>query len=182
MILPITTYGMNVLKTPATPIAEITPELRTLAQDMLETMYDAEGVGLAAEQVGHTEAICVIDVPRDSDYKDFIGQNDHVKMPLILINPVVHDPVGTMRRTEGCLSFPGLYTEITRATTVSVDYTDLDGLRHSITVHGLLARAVQHEVDHLRGTLMCDKFSSPQRLAHAGRLRRIKAMAKTNPS
>lgn len=182
MILPITTYGMSVLKTPAKPVAEITPEIQALAKDMLETMYHAEGVGLAAEQVGRTEAICVIDVPRDGDYKEFIGQNDHVKMPLVLINPVVHDPVGTMRASEGCLSFPGLYTMISRARTVSVDYTDLDGSRQSITVHGLLARAVQHEVDHLLGTLMVDKFTSPQRLANAGRLRRIQALAKSDPT
>ena len=175
MILPITIFGQTVLKTPATPIAEITPEIKSLAKDMLETMYDAEGVGLAAEQVGRTESICVIDVPRDGEYKDYRGRNDHVKMPLVLINPVVHDPVGTMRKSEGCLSFPGLYVDITRAETVTVDYTDLDGNRQSATVHGLLARAVQHEVDHLQGTLMSDKLSSTQRLANAGRLRRIRA-------
>ena len=177
MVLPITTFGMQVLKTPATPVDEVTADIRKLAQDMLDTMYDAEGVGLAAEQVGRTESICVIDVPPDGEYKEFRGRNDHVKMPLVLINPVVRDPVGTMRRQEGCLSFPGLYVDITRATTVTVDYTDLDGKRQSATVHGLLARAVQHEVDHLLGTLMNDKFSSTQRLANAGRLRRIRALS-----
>ena len=176
MILPILTYGNTVLKQTATPVSEITPEIRQLVKDMLETMYDAEGVGLAAEQVGHTEAICVIDVPPDAEYKSHAGRNAHVAMPLVLINPEVRDPQGTMRKSEGCLSFPGLYADITRAETVTVDYTGLDGQRHSATVHGLLARAVQHEVDHLRGTLMCDKFSTPQRLANAGRLRRIREM------
>lgn len=178
MVLPITTFGQTILKTPATPVAAVTPGLKALVRDMLDTMYDAEGVGLAAEQVGRTEAVCVIDVPRDAEYKEYRGSNDHVAMPLVLINPVVRDPEGTMRKSEGCLSFPGLYVDITRAATVTVDYTDLDGKRQTATVHGLLARAVQHEVDHLGGTLMSDKFSSAQRLANAGRLRRIRAMAR----
>lgn len=177
MILPIVTFGNAVLKQPAEPVAEITPEIRQLVKDMLETMADAEGVGLAAEQVGRREAVCVIDVPRDAEYKTHIGKNDHVAMPLVLLNPVVRDPQGTMRKSEGCLSFPGLYCDITRAETVTVDWLGLDGERHSATVHGLLARAVQHEVDHLGGTLMSDKLSSAQRLANAGRLRRIRAMA-----
>ena len=120
MILPIVTFGNAVLKQPAEPVAEVTPAIRKLVQDMLETMYDAEGVGLAAEQVGHRESICVIDVPRDAEYKTHIGRNDHVAMPLVLINPVVRDPQGSMRKSEGCLSFPGLYCDITRAETVTV--------------------------------------------------------------
>ena len=176
MVLPIVTFGNPVLKQPAEPVAEITPAIRQLVKDMLETMADAEGVGLAAEQVGRREAVCVIDVPRDAEYKTHIGRNDHVAMPLVLVNPVVRDPQGTMRKSEGCLSFPGLYCDITRAETVTVDWLGLDGERHSATVHGLLARAVQHEVDHLGGTLMSDKLSSAQRLANAGRLRRIRAM------
>ena len=177
MILPIVTFGNPVLKQPAEPVAEVTPAIRKLVQDMLETMYDAEGVGLAAEQVGRRESICVIDVPRDAEYKSHIGRNDHVSMPLVLINPVVHDPQGSMRKSEGCLSFPGLYCDITRAETVTVDWTDLDGNRRTATVHGLLARAVQHEVDHLGGTLMSDRLSTTQRLANAGRLRRIRGMS-----
>lgn len=176
MVLPIVTFGNDVLRQPAQPVADITPAIRELVQNMLETMADAEGVGLAAEQVGRTEAVCVIDVPPDAEYKSHAGRNAHVPMPLVLINPEVRDPQGSMRKSEGCLSFPGLYADITRAETVTVDYTGLDGQRRSATVHGLLARAVQHEVDHLRGTLMCDKFSTPQRLANAGRLRRIRAM------
>ena len=177
MVLPIVTFGNAVLKQPAEQVAEITPEIRQLAKDMLETMYDAEGVGLAAEQVGRREAICVIDVPRDAEYKSHAGRNDHVAMPLVLVNPVVRDPRGSMRKSEGCLSFPGLYCDITRAETVTVEWTDLEGHRQEATVHGLLARAVQHEVDHLGGTLMSDKLSPAQRLANAGRLRRIRSMA-----
>ncbi len=173
MILPIVKYGQPVLKTPSTKIGTVTPEIKELVQNMLETMYDAEGVGLAAQQVGRTERVCVIDVPRDADYKDCVGLNDHVKMPLVLIDPVVSAPENPQRKSEGCLSFPGLYVDITRAKTVTVEYTDLEGERKTATVHGLLARAVQHECDHLDGVLMSDKFSTTQRIANKGRLRRI---------
>ena len=173
----VVTYGEDVLRQKAVEVGEITDDIRKLAKDMLKCMYDAEGVGLAAEQVGRREAICVIDVPRDAEYKSHAGRNDHVAMPLVLVNPDVRDPRGSMRKSEGCLSFPGLYCDITRAETVTVEWTDLEGHRQEATVHGLLARAVQHEVDHLGGTLMSDKLSPAQRLANAGRLRRIRSMA-----
>ncbi len=176
MILDIVTYGDEVLRTAATPIKEITPEIKTLAADMLETMYDAEGVGLAAEQVGRTESICVIDVPSDCEKTPELTEfNKDIPMPLVLINAEITASSGSQRGSEGCLSFPEIHGQVARAMEVTFDYTDLEGVRHTATARGLLARAVQHELDHLAGKLMIDKFSSVQKLAVAGKLRRLAA-------
>ncbi len=174
MILDINIYGDEILRTPAKQIGEITPEIRKLADDMLETMYDAEGVGLAAEQVGKDLSICVIDVPADCEKtKELSEFNAPVKMPLILINPKITAKSGTQRGSEGCLSFPEIHGQVTRAMEVTFEYTDIDGERKTATARGLLARAVQHELDHLAGNLMIDKFSSLQKISVAGKLRRL---------
>ena len=173
MILPIVIYGDPVLKTPAKPIEKITAEIKDLAKSMIETMHNADGVGLAAQQIGKVENICVIDVPPDAEYDEYAGRNDHVGMPLVIINPEIQETSGTMRRNEGCLSFPEVSVGITRPHTVKFSYTDLDGKRITTTVYGLLARAVLHETDHLRGVLMSDKMSPAQRLANGSKLRRL---------
>ncbi len=176
MLLDIVTYGDDVLRKPAKPVAQVTEELRKLAADMLETMYDAEGVGLAAEQVGRDEAICVIDVPADCEKTPELAEfNKPVKMPLVLVNAKITASEGTQRGNEGCLSFPDIHGQVSRAMQVTFDYTGLDGERHTATVRGLLARAVQHELDHLEGKLFVDKFSSVQKLSVAGKLRRLAA-------
>lgn len=171
--MDITTYGNPVLRRKADPVKEITPALRELAQEMLRTMYAADGVGLAAEQVGRTEALCVIDVPPDAQGARFAEMNAAVKQPMILFNPVVSDPEGTQRGNEGCLSFPEISGPVTRALSCTVSYTGEDGKSYAVRVHGLLARAVQHEVDHLNGVLFVDKFSSAQKMLAAGKLRRL---------
>ncbi len=175
MILPIVTYGNEILKEPAKPVESVTPEVRELVETMLKTMYDARGLGLAAEQVGRTESIAVIDVPVDMEDEDCLELNSPIPMPLIMINPEILQDEGQIRRPEGCLSFPNLYIEITRAKSVTFQCTDLDGERHEYTAHGLLARAVQHEIDHLKGVLLVDRMSPAQRVANAGKLRRIKS-------
>ncbi len=175
--MTIVTYGNPTLSKPATPVAEVTPELRALAQDMLRAMYDADGVGLAAEQVGRTEALCVIDVPVESQGAKFAPLNAGVPMPWILFNPVVSEPEGTQRGTEGCLSFPGVSAQVTRALSVRVDWLGEDGKHYSARVHGLLARAVQHEVDHLHGTVFVDRLSPTQRMLVAGKLRKLRREA-----
>lgn len=176
MIMSIVTYGQEVLKQPARPIEAITPEITELAQSMLETMRECKGVGLAAQQVGRTENICVIDVPPEMEDEDCADLNRSVTMPLVMINPEIMETEGALRRNEGCLSFPELYIPITRPRSVRFSYTNLQGRRMTATVYGLLARAVLHETDHLRGVLLSDRMSPLQRKINAGKLRRIRAM------
>ena len=167
-------YGDSTLSKPAQPVSEVTPELRALAQEMLRTMYEADGVGLAAEQVGRTEALCVIDVPPEAQGAAYAPLNAGVKMPWILFNPVVSEPEGTQRGSEGCLSFPGVSAQVTRALSVRVDYLGEDNKHYSVRVHGLLARAAQHEIDHLNGTVFVDRLSPTQRMLVAGKLRKLR--------
>lgn len=176
MILDIVTYGNEVLRREARPVAEITDGIRALAKDMLETMHDADGVGLAAQQVGREESICVIDIPNDADKNREAAEfNAAVAMPLILVNPRIVAEEGSQRGNEGCLSFPDIHGQVTRAMQVTVEYMDLDGAKRTATARGLLARAIQHELDHLHGRLMIDKFSTVQKLAVNGKLRRLAA-------
>jgi peptide deformylase len=178
----ITTFGNTILRKKASEVKEISEEIKRLAASLLETMYDAEGLGLAAEQVGRIEAICVVDVPAEFQESEFAALNANVKMPLVLINPVISDPEGSLRRKEGCLSFPDMYMEVTRPRSCTVSYMALDGSHYEARVHGLLARAVMHEVDHLDGVLFIDKLSSAQKVLCAGKLRRLKAETKNDPN
>lgn len=176
MVLDIVTYGDGILRRPSVRVEEITDSLKELVGDMLETMYDAEGVGLAAEQVGRTEAVCVIDVPGECEKrKEDAEFNKAIEMPLVMVNGKITASSGTIRAMEGCLSFPDIHAQITRAQEVTFEYTGLDGLRRKATARGLLARAVQHELDHLEGKLMIDRFSAVQKLSVAGKLRKLAA-------
>ena len=171
--MDIVTYGNPILEKPAEPVREVTPELRDLARAMLDLMYAADGVGLAAEQVGRTEALCVIDVPPDAQGRD-AELNAGVKMPMVMFNPVVSAPEGTQRGSEGCLSFPGVSAQVTRARSVTVDWMGEDGKHYSARVHGLLARAVQHETDHLAGVVFVKRVSSTQALLLKGKLAKLR--------
>jgi peptide deformylase len=171
--MDIVTYGNPILEKPAEPVREVTPELRDLARAMLDAMYAADGVGLAAEQVGRTEALCVIDVPPDAQGRD-AELNAGVKMPMVMFNPVVSAPEGTQRGSEGCLSFPGVSAQVTRARSVTVDWMGEDGKHYSARVHGLLARAVQHETDHLAGVVFVKRVSSTQALLLKGKLAKLR--------
>ena len=171
--MDIVTYGNPILEQPAEPVREVTPELRDLARAMLDAMYAADGVGLAAEQVGRTEALCVIDVPPDAQGRD-AELNAGVRMPMVMFNPVVSAPEGTQRGSEGCLSFPGVSAQVTRARSVTVDWMGEDGKHYSARVHGLLARAVQHETDHLAGVVFVKRVSSTQALLLKGKLAKLR--------
>ena len=166
-VLDIVKYGATVLREKAKPVAEVNDDIRALAKEMLASMYAAEGVGLAAEQVGRTEAICVIDVPKE----EACG----VKMPLVLVNPRIRSLEGEQCGQEGCLSFPGIYIDVKRADKAVVDYVDLEGKEATVEATGLLSRALQHEIDHLNGVLLIDNMSAVQKVAHAGKLKRMKA-------
>jgi len=172
----ITTYGNPVLKKKAVPVGKIDDSIKQLARDMLDTMYSSNGLGLAAEQVGHTESICVIDLPASMDVDDVTKQrsNPDVKMPIIMLNPVIDKMEGVQVGQEGCLSFPEIFVTIKRAAKVEVRFKDLSGKDAVLAVSGLLARTVQHEVDHLNGMLLVNRMSPVQKLSNAGKLKKLK--------
>ena len=159
-------FGNKALRAKAEPVAEVNDEIRQLAEDMLESMRSRDGIGLAAEQIGRTEHICVIDVPE----KMACG----IKMPLVLINLEIIESEGELYEEEGCLSFPDIYVKVRRKAKVKAAYTDLDGERRTFEAEGLLARAVQHELDHLNAVLLVDHMSPVQKVANAGKLKRLK--------
>lgn len=136
--------GDEVLRRKAATVGKITPGIRVLLDDMAETMYAADGVGLAAPQVGISKRLVVIDV-----------RDEHGLLKLV--NPEIVDKNGAVVAVEGCLSFPGLSGEVERAETVTVKALDVEGRPVEIVADGLLARAFQHEIDHLDGILFIDK-------------------------
>ena len=173
------TYGRKELKRKATPVETFDEDLSALARDMLRTMYAAVGVGLAANQIGRPENLCVIDVPPDQDTDTETRQrmNPDVVMPLIMANPRIESMSGERVCREGCLSFPDVNVMIRRANEIVCSYRGLDGKPRTVRAVDLLARAIQHEADHLNGILLVDRMSTVQRLSLAGRLRRLKTEA-----
>ena len=165
-IYSVVKFGNQALREKAKPVERVDADIRQLASDMLSSMYAENGLGLAAEQIGRDEAICVIDVPKD----DTCG----IAMPLVLINPKVVATEGEQVGQEGCLSFPGIYINVLRAEHATVEYMDLEGDQKTVETSGLLSRAVQHELDHLNGVLLVDHMSAVQRVANSGKLKRLK--------
>lgn len=177
---PICIYGNPVLRKKSVEVKEVTDEIRTLADRMLGIMYAQEGIGLAAEQIGHTESIFVLDVPAEADKNELgLPNNPGVKMPQAFINPAI---IGASEETavaeEGCLSFPKLYVPVERPAEVVLRYIDRDGIQQILNAKGLLARAIQHELDHLNGVLLVDHMSPAAKLKHAIRLRMLKKQSK----
>ena len=178
MVLPIIKYGHPVLRAKGREIKAITPEIKKLAADMLETMVAAEGVGLAAQQIGQAIQLTVIDV-QDSEERPStmhiggksVALADH--MPLILLNPKLELSKETEAGPEGCLSFPEMSGNITRPASINVIAMGLDGQEIRFSATGLLSRAVQHETDHLHGVLFIDRMSSASRASLAGKLKRL---------
>lgn len=175
MVHKIVTFGDEALRSKALPVTEISPEIHQLVTDMLESMRAFQGVGLAAEQIGRTEAVCVIDVPSTAEKPEYATFNAAITMPLVMLNPEITASRGKQRDEEGCLSFPDIAVHLTRALEVTAAYTDLEGTRRTLTAQGLLARAIQHETDHLNGVLLVDRMSTLQRASIAGKLRRLRA-------
>ena len=183
MIREIVIYGEPVLRVKGKQIERIDDDIRALAADMLETMYDANGVGLAAQQVGRGLQLTVIDVS-DAESRpsrmwlagEEVDPKEH--MPLVLINPEVQLGEELELGTEGCLSFPEITAEIPRAAKVKVIAQNLQGNRIEFEAAGLLGRAVQHETDHLNGILFIDRMSSAAKASLTGKLKRLAAESK----
>ena len=172
-MLKIYKYGEKVLREKAEPVAIVDDRLRALADEMLDTMHAARGVGLAAEQVGHLERMCVIDIPEGCEEKEDEAFNAPIAMPLKLWNPEILSQEGSQRDKEGCLSFPNVGGSLTRAAQVTVQYLDENNMPQIIAARGFLARALQHEIDHLNGILYVDHMSAVERLACAGKLKKL---------
>ncbi len=170
------TYGNKLLRRKASPVEEVTDDVRGLVQDMLRTMYASDGLGLAAAQVGRPEAVCVIDIPpmRDEETGTPKRENPDVRMPLVLVNPRITERDGEQVGSEGCLSFPEIFVTVKRAQTVTVEFLDMENELRSVRAAGLLARAIQHELDHLHGVLLVDRMSAVQKVAVAGKLKRLR--------
>jgi peptide deformylase len=178
MILPILEYGDPILRAKGKPIETMDDRIRELAANMIETMHAANGVGLAAQQIGEALQLTVLDVSlvedRPSTLK-FDGKDVDPKsaMPLVLINPEIELCGATEVGVEGCLSFPEITGNIERANSVIVRAQTLEGGTIEIEASGFLSRAIQHEGDHLNGILFIDRMNSAAKAALASRLKRL---------
>jgi peptide deformylase len=178
MKLPIVKYGNPILRAKGKRIEQVDERIRSLAADMLETMHAANGIGLAAQQVGAALQLTVLDVSQVEDRPSTMKLNgtevDPVgAMPLVLLNPKIRVDEQVASGNEGCLSFPDITAEIDRAISVEVEALTLDGETVRIEAAGLLARALQHEVDHLNGVLFIDRMSSVAKASLSSRLKRL---------
>jgi len=187
MVLPIVHYGHPVLRKNGARITAITPAVTKLIKDMLDTMHDAEGVGLAAQQVAQALQLTVIDVREVKERPSTLelnGQPADVAafMPLVLINPEVKGCGNTVAGPEGCLSFPEIYEDITRPEFVEVSALNAEGKPIQFKAGGLLARAIQHETDHLNGILFIDRMPTKTKQALKPELDTLQAETKATLS
>jgi peptide deformylase len=178
MILPILEYGDPILRAKGKPIENIDDRIRELAANMIETMHTANGVGLAAQQVGESLQLTVLDVSLVEDRPSTLkvdGEEVDPKaaMPMVLINPEIQLQGAAETGVEGCLSFPEITGDIERATAVTVRAQTLEGSAVEIEATGFLARAIQHEGDHLNGILFIDRMNSAAKAALSSRLKRL---------
>ena len=161
-------YGDPILRTRAEPVTSFGPELRDLVLGMYECMYRAEGIGLAAPQVGERLRVFVIDVAEEEDTP---------RVKRAFVNPVLVERTGTVTGEEGCLSIPGIRSDVKRAARIVVEAFDENGEPFRFEAAGLLSRAIQHETDHLDGVLFIDRLSAIQRKLLEGKLKRFQAPA-----
>jgi peptide deformylase len=170
MIREIVHYDAPVLRAKGREVGPITPEIKSLVEDLFDTMRDARGVGLAAQQIGKALQLAVIDITGVKErpskmWIDGVPVNPEDHMPLVLINPVLKPTKTKVVSHEGCLSFPGLTIDVARAQRVAVKTRTLDGGTFEFDAGGLLGRAVLHETDHLHGKLFIDLLSAEERRA-----------------
>ena len=183
MILPILQYGDPVLRGKGTRVEEIDDRIRELIADMIETMHAANGVGLAAQQIGEALQLTVLDISQVEDRPSTLKLNGKEAdpknaVPLVLINPEIEVLDETEVGTEGCLSFPEITGEIERAKSVRTHAQTLEDGIIEIEASGFLARAIQHEDDHLNGILFIDRMNSAAKAALSSRLKRLQKETK----
>lgn len=164
MLRPIVKYGHDVLHQKAAPVERVTPELQPLIDDMIETMYAAPGVGLAAPQLGIPLRLFVVDISVGRRAKDLI----------VFANPTFMERDGMQLEEEGCLSLPGFVATVARPARVVVKGLDRHGAEQTVEGTGLLARALQHEMDHLEATLFVDRLRGIKRDAIVRRIHKLR--------
>lgn len=165
-VLPIFVFDQSVLRKKAKPVRHVDGTLATLARDMLETMQKANGIGLAANQVGSLQRIIVVDIS---------GMEESSEMPPIaMVNPAVVEEEGSWSMEEGCLSIPDIREEVERAERIRVRFRDLEFAEKEMEADGLLGRVILHEIDHLNGVLFIDRIGSVKRKLLRGRLNKLR--------
>lgn len=162
---PIVIYGDPVLREKAEPVNEINRDIKELVADMIATIQDANGLGLAAPQVGVSKRIFIAD----------LSALDLTESIRVFINPEILESTGEVVLEEGCLSFPGIYQKISRPEIVKIRATDVDGNLFEMEATGMMARAILHEFDHLEGKLFIDYLSSISRALMKGKLKKLSA-------
>ncbi len=178
MILEITQYGNPILRKKCRKITEITDELKQFGEDLIETMISAQGVGLAAPQVDRDLQMAVVDVSHDPECITYLrvdGEDVSLEelMPLVFFNPILECGSAKEAATEGCLSIDGITAEVRRPVEVKATLQLLDGRCITVESDGLLARAIQHEVDHLNGVLFVDRLSAAKKVSIRGKLKQL---------
>jgi peptide deformylase len=156
-------YGQPILRMTAQPIEKPIKDLNSLISDMVETMQDEEGIGLAAPQIGESIALCVVNQ----------GLIEDDSPPKAYLNPVILHSEGTIVMEEGCLSIPDIREDVERPETIRLRYLDVDGVAQEEECDGMLARVLQHEIDHLNGVLFVDRISPIKRKLLAKKLKKI---------
>ncbi len=183
MVLQVVKYGNPVLRQKGARIEKITAEINSFIADMLETMYAAKGVGLAAQQVGRALQLAVLDIrgatDRPSTLKIAGNESDpNALMPLVLINPEVRPGGQTLAGSEGCLSFPEMYAEIVRPQSAEIRALNEKGAPIEFWCGGFMARAIQHENDHLNGILFIDRMARADKSELKPQLDELQAQTK----
>lgn len=152
-VRPLVLYPDPILLRPTVSVAEVDDEVRRFVEDMRDTMYEAPGIGLAANQLGDTRRICIVDVTAGEQPDSLV----------VLINPVIAELVGCQTGEEGCLSFPDVTIDVERAEKIRVEALGLDGRPYELEAEGLLSRAIQHECEHLAGQVFLRNISALKR-------------------
>lgn len=164
-LLPIYTYGAPILRKKARPVTGSTDEILRLTLNMFETMHKAQGIGLAATQVGSLHSLLVVDLTGLEEYEDF--------RPLTVINPEIVSREGRWTMDEGCLSIPEVRDDVERAESIVLRYRDANFQEFELKASGILARVLLHEIDHLNGVLFIDHLTEERKRTHLEQLRKI---------
>ena len=183
MVLKILPYGTPVLRQKGLPVESITPEIASFIQDLLDTMKAAHGVGLASQQVGRALQLAVVDVSGVTDRPSSLQINGELTpveahMPMVLVNPKIAPVADPVDGPEGCLSFPEIYAPIARPESIAVKALDQFSILREFRCSGLLARAIQHEYDHLQGILFIDRMTRKAKSEIQGEIDTLQAKTK----